>query len=309
MFLRITGAIASLAVTFQPVSALAWGPQGHETVATVARDILMKDDPKAANEMFAIIKADNLYEKFKQRNRKTKQWEEKTCQVKTIAQLANWPDCVRPSPKYSDTSPSHFDNAARCGSGSALPPKKEYCADGSCGSASLKEWIKTLKDKSASPRARAEALSFIIHIVGDLHQPMHATDNGGDRGGNEVAILFKPDAFPSFNPRSDKLHGLWDGDLVKGALGTPKDGISLIGKLASASDPEFADLDPDRWVLASHMLAEKAYTGLENAPACRAGEWKDSVVTRGYVTDNQKVVTRQLTLASARLAAILEDAL
>src|SRR5580658_6534870 len=62
-------------------------------------------------------------------------------------------------------------------------PKARYCPDGQCNSEELKRLIGVLADPRASPRQRNEALKWVVHLVGDLHQPLHAADND-DRGGN-----------------------------------------------------------------------------------------------------------------------------
>jgi S1/P1 Nuclease len=154
------GALAGLcSLSLAPIPALAWGPQGHETIATVARDMLAARNPKAANEIFAIIKANDLPTEFPVRpSAATPHPKPATCRMRTIASVANWPDCVRKTFRYSSTAKFHFDDVPLCPSSMTLPPKAGYCANGRCGSSALGDYIAILKDRTAAPGKRAEAL-------------------------------------------------------------------------------------------------------------------------------------------------------
>lgn len=290
--------------------AYAWGPQGHETIATVARDILAERNPKAASEIYTIIREDNLLTVYTpKKSAKNPLPKARQCSVRTIAQLANWPDCVRNSDRYAYSSSFHYDDVARCPPGGALPPKSTYCSKGKCGSAALAGFVAVLKDKTAPSRKRSEALSFVVHIVGDLHQPMHAVDNGNDQGGNGVSIGIQPGAFQRGNGNAAKLHSLWDGDLVEEAVGLNiKAGITKVRQLADGGASDWASLDPDGWVLESHLKAENAYAKLTKPPVCEAGAVDGGKVTASYVSENAAVVEARLA-AAVRLAAVLEDAL
>src|SRR3546814_13399843 len=84
----------------------------------------------------------------------------------------------------------------------ALPPE---CAEGNCVSAQITRDMATLRDRHAARIDRLKALAFLIHFVGDLHQPLHAGEKG-DAGGNKVNAAYGIYAPPRLN-----LHSLWDG--------------------------------------------------------------------------------------------------
>lgn len=310
LLLKITSISACL-VLFPTISARAWGPQGHETIATVARDILVARNPQAANEIYAIIKANDLPTQFKVRpTSKNPYPQPANCRIRTIASVANWPDCVRTTYRYGSTAKFHYDDIPRCPTATTLPAKAGYCANGGCGSTALGNYIAALKNMGTPPGKRAEALSFIMHIVGDLHQPMHAVDNGNDSGGNFVTVRIEKDAFPLHNGNADNLHSLWDGDLVEAAIGLDtKAGIDRVRKLADARASEWSSTDPDTWALESHKGAEIAYSQLTKPPVCNAGKVDGGDVTAIYVSDAAAAVEVRLAAAAVRLAAVLEDAL
>ena len=72
-----------------------------------------------------------------------------------------------------------------------------------CASAQLERHLKILADKTATTRSRNEALKWIVHLVGDIHQPLHASDNA-DRGGNSVLVR-----------GAANLHSVWDVAVVQ----------------------------------------------------------------------------------------------
>src|SRR3546814_3944501 len=99
-----------------------------------------------------------------------------------------------------------------CSSDLALPPE---CAEGNCVSAQITRDMATLRDRHAARIDRLKALVFLIHFVGDLHQPLHAGEKG-DAGGNKVNAAYGIYAPPRLN-----LHSVWDGLLAERAISTP----------------------------------------------------------------------------------------
>src|SRR2546430_12827011 len=107
----------------------------------------------------------------------------------------------------------HYDDVPIC----ASVPKARYCPDRQCNTEQLKRLITVLADTRAASRDRNEALKWLVHLVGDIHQPLHAADNG-DRGGNRVPV-----ALAGVRTRGrESLHRAWDNDLVRLALHPPR---------------------------------------------------------------------------------------
>ena len=156
--------------------ANAFGPVGHRAVGGVA-DRLLNDKAKA---QVAILLANDLNKDGDASGRKT------------LEEVATWANEIRST---SANRPNrHFDDIPSCG---AVPATPDWCpADGECATHQIDQLKGVLGDPSRSDLERNEARKWIVHLVGDLHQPLHAATNaykGGvkdrkgnptDRGGN-----------------------------------------------------------------------------------------------------------------------------
>lgn len=174
---------------------------------------------------------------------------------------------------------------------------------------------KTLADKTKPDADRADALRFLMHFVGDLHQPLHAVARdsdehpGGDRGGNDFKT--QPPAYAAGESRPPtNLHSLWDGGvglfpffnrpLSPGDRAT----IELQARTIVASNPTSSlkrvdVLDPMIW----------AREGLDGAMKVVYVLPEGSVPSEEYVRNGRKLVSERVALAGYRLAAILNDCL
>ena len=163
-----------------------------------------------------------------------------------------------------------------------------------CGSRSRRLARRTRGCKPV-PELRAESLKFLIHFVGDMHQPLHTLDNK-DRGGNDVKV----EALRGEDGRATTLHGAWDTGLIN--LSDETEAARAKRLLIDA--PVVSDLDVVRWAEGNHDLATQVvyhYPGFTPAgpPATAitlAAAYRDAAV---------KAIDRQLQLGGARLAALL----
>jgi len=191
-----------------------------------------------------------------------------------------------------------------------------------------------LKDKSADPLKRAEAIRYLIHFVGDMHQPLHAINNA-DNGGNCVPVkYFRHDPLvnrlhPEREDYSSNLHQVWDTEIVERDME-----ISNPVRYADELDEKFhtegaaweaAGIHIDNWAWESHERAETAVydafpekIGLEpdmklkscadnNHMGKRMFE-KHLAVGDAYQTNAAKAAETGLAEAGVRLAMILNDA-
>jgi hypothetical protein len=210
-----------------------------------------------------------------------------------------------------------------------MPNRSIYCGNGNCATAALTRYVAQLRDPTSSARLKAEALVWIIHIVGDLHQPLHAVDNR-DSGGNGIAFTFIRQTPSGETRRETKLHTFWDGEMVKFATRpmnwaqpqVPMTArIALVRDLAAASRTAWlqngaslsnlSGLQPaafDPWVQQSHVLAQRAYRELTPAPQCDAGRIEASG-TMTYVETFITPTQQQLGSAAVRLADLLQRVL
>ncbi len=275
---------AGLLLTSQP--ALAWGPQGHRTIGAIADRLL---SPAAHGVVLAILADDR--DKFGNPSGRT-----------TLESVSDWADEVRHTP--ADHPAWHYEDIPVCGSGE----KARFCPDAECVTEQLKRQIARLGDTASSARQRAEALKWVVHLLGDIHQPLHAADNG-DHGGNLVPVVLE-----GVHTRGrENLHRAWDNDLVQLALDArsrqqPPRNIAALAKEAQNLEREVGQGTPDSWAQESNHLARNVayhYPGF----SCNSVPRASIVLDRGYLDDAELVVRERLLLAGARLATLLNSTL
>ena len=264
-------ALVSCYLSGIPLRALAWGTQGHRIVARIAQSNL---SPKARQEVRRLLR-----------------------QGETLESVATWADVIRnsrPETKrwhYVDILLEHnnYDPVRDCKRTpfgdcivNALDESRAILAD----PARLETFKLVLANPQESRQARYEALKFLVHFIGDLHQPLHCADNH-DRGGNDVKV--------TFFGKSSNLHKVWDTDIIAraGFTQTANRVAAMTDETVSLPGNSFAD-----WTLEAHRLAvEHAY---KNLPV-------NQRLGQNYYQSNRPVVDRQLLKAGQRLAAILNE--
>jgi hypothetical protein len=264
----------------------AWGPQGHRTIGAIADRLLT---PEAHAQVLQILADDR--DKFGSPSGRT-----------TLEAVSVWADEVRGSLK--DRPAWHYDDIPICGA----EDKARYCPDGQCNSEQLKRLTALLGDRGTPARERDEALKWIVHLLGDIHQPLHAANNA-DLGGNRVAV-----ALEGVHTRGrDTLHKVWDNDLVQLVLHTrdhqrPPPDIDPLASEAAHLEREVGQGTPDSWARESNNLARNVayhYPGF----ACHRVPGAIVVLNAGYLDDAELVVRERLLLAGARLATLLNSTL
>src|SRR6266568_3810755 len=142
--------------------ALAWGPEAHRMVGDIASRHL---DPKASARIRDLLKDDRLADgQLSGRG--------------TLGEVASWADEIR---EYDPKRPGrrlHFDDIPLC----ETPDYSRYCRNGQCASAQIDRQLKILGDESARLPQRNRALKWVVHLVGDIHQPLHAANRRDRRG-------------------------------------------------------------------------------------------------------------------------------
>jgi hypothetical protein len=267
-------------------SAMAFGPQGHRTAGAIA-DRLLTPKTRAAVERLLLDDRD----KFGALSHRT-----------TLEAVSTWADEIRGT---SSSHPQwHYDNAPACGTA----PKARYCPEGQCNTEQLRRLTAVLADARASARERNEALKWIVHLVADIHQPLHAADNS-DRGGSEVRV-----ALAGVRTRGRaSLHGVWDNELVQLAFKTrgrqkPPAEIEALTGQAERLRKAAGQGDPSSWAAESHRLAlDVAY----HYPEFACGEVPPRIVVLSpeYQRVALPVVRDRVLLAGARLAGLLNRVL
>ncbi len=248
-----------------PGPALAWGPEGHEVVAHLAaRNLTAKVRAQVAALLGGEAEA-------------------------AMAIAANWADEIRDD--RTRTSSWHFVNI-EIDRGLDYDAARD-CRGGNCVVQQISRVEAVLKSRASRAR-KAEALRFLIHFVGDIHQPLHAADRH-DRGGNMVRVFVK-------SGRPENLHHVWDTDVVA-LLG--RDPAALARRIDDGLRPAqkaalMAPASPVAWAQASAAIARNvAYAQLRNG---------NHIDARTLAADAQ-VARGQLTRAGYALAGMLNRAL
>lgn len=259
--LILCGALAALA----SADAWAWGSAGHRMVAALAASELT---PAARAEVARLLRGEA---------------------DPTLAGVANWADGLRDHPPADDpdiakrTSRWHYVNLDEDDCGYA-PPK--HCPDGDCVIEAIRRQRDLLADRGQSDAVRAQALKFLVHFVGDVHQPLHTF--GRDKGGNTFQL--------QVDGRGTNLHALWDSGLFAGLGERPL--LETVQRLPLPTDAAAVAGDPQAWAEASCriVLRDGFYARGAKLPA-------------GYVTQWRPVAEQQLRVAGHHLAALLNVAL
>jgi hypothetical protein len=176
-------ALALLTCLALAPAAQAWGPLGHSVVADLAQRHL---SPSAEAEVERLLAPEH---------------------TKSLADIASWPDEIRNDPKqdalWKQTRGLHYIDFTS-GDCNYTPPRD--CKDGQCVVAGIDHYVQVLGDKSQPDAARLEALKFVVHFIGDEHQPLHGGSRD-DKGGNAYQVQFQG--------KGTNLHSVWDSGLLK----------------------------------------------------------------------------------------------
>ncbi len=228
--------------------AAAWGPTGHRVVAEIA---WQQVSPKTRRALGKILGAH------------------------TLAERSTWPDWIRSDPTQSHTAPRHYMSIPD--DGAVGEPEEPHILW------AIEQAEVALADTGRETSERLEALSWLVHLVGDVHQPLHV-GRSDDRGGNMV--------FVEWMGRQSNLHHVWDEDMIDFEQWSYTELASLLGgrpaPAAWSTDP------PTAWAQESFELRSMVY------------DIGDSKLAWEYRYRAWPVVERRLQQAGVRLAARLD---
>lgn len=271
-----------------PLSASAYGPAGHRLIAISAQARL---EPAVLNELETLLGAPGPH---------------------LLADIASWADEVRGTPQWRHTAPWHYLNFPP---GHCRYEAARLCAKGECLVQALLDQTALLADRSASRSQRADALKFVVHLYGDLHQPLHlgyAHDKGGNtfqlnfparharaQSGDTAALQSLRQWWSGQTRGGYNLHWFWDSLLLDSAQRSESGWLVALalpaeGDVASAA----AETDPVR-------LAEAGCRVVQQAGFYPAGHR----LTPDYVQAQLPLLEAQLRLGGVRLARWLNQAL
>lgn len=235
--------------------AFGWGPQGHRVIGYIAEFHLTPEIKKLIVDEFSI---------------------------NNLANVAIWADNVRK--KRKQENPWHYANVKE---EEWFYVAKRDCPDGNCVTEKIKEFSGVLSNKENPFKKRQDALKYLVHFVGDVHQPLHL-GNLRDRGGGKIILnYFGKDA---------NLHYLWDGGLIDWDKGSLLEYAKrLNNRLDDTEQANWVRSKVDDWANESRELALKFAYRLE----------KDSSLSKAYISKGREILDQRMVQAGIRLAKLL----
>jgi len=255
---------ALAAILCGTIPALGWGPEGHSLIARIAEAQLTP----AVHAKVVEILGPNV----------------------SMASVASWPDEIRRS--RPETGTWHYID---------IPIDKPHldmtrdCPKGDCVIKKIEDFEAVLHDPNTPAVQRREALLFLIHFVGDMHQPLHDSDDK-DKGGNDVRVIY--------NGRNMNLHSLWDSGLL-GHMGKEDELFPEYSAESARHAKKWAKGSVEDWSDQSHKEAVRVTYG--KLPKTEKGA--PVTITAEYETKADPLIRQQIEKAGARLARVLNEAL
>lgn len=257
MIKKILFPVVLLALSFTFIS---WGVVGHRAIGKIAENHLSTKARKAVKEILG---------------------------SESLAMVSTYPDEVRPYPDFAYTAPWHYvnlpeglDQEAFVNQLKSLDKPNIYKA--------LIQCVADLKDSSKTKEQKVFAMKFLVHLVGDIHQPMH-TGHEEDSGGNAVKVKLMR--------KETNLHGLWDSGLIDYA------GMSY-NELAKECDivnkkeaKNWQKDDVAIWAFESYQSSTQLYAEATQNPS----------FDYNYYPKHADLIKKRIAQAGIRLAAILNE--
>ena len=287
---RLPSLIALLLLITFPAETLAWGEVGHHLVVRLAIRRLETTAPSVRGQINGILNGEKLL------------------------RATMWPDGARFVAPYLETYNNHFVDIPFSRINYIDSKDCEFVQGdraGDCVIHALDRYSAVLLAPGQSPKARRDALAFILHFVGDMHQPMHAIKRDDDKGGNSrklcVLIDSAEECYDDEDQREKKnLHAAWDKYIIEfTGLSENEYFDELSQRLDAMSPSQIAAIEQGttvKWAEDAHNIARlNAYNIGNKRPD---GFYH---ITSGYYTENLPRVNQQLLFAGIRLALVLRE--
>ncbi|HMU10790.1 MAG TPA: S1/P1 nuclease [Ferruginibacter sp.] len=257
---RIKKALLFAAFLYLPLSGFSWGKQGHRIVGQIADSYLSK---QAKKEIYRILGTES------------------------IAMTSNWPDFVKSDPSYSYLDNWHYINFKP---GLSETEIKNYLANDTATDAYSKiNWlVAQLKNKELEQQNKLMYLRLLIHIVGDIHQPLH-TGRPEDRGGNGIRLSWFNNPY--------NLHQVWDDRLIDLQDLSYTEYATAINHTTREQRKQWQAEPLSEWIWQSYQLAEKIYADVK----------PDDKLGYLYNFKNIGIVNQQLLKGGVHLAGLLNE--
>ncbi len=253
--MKINKLIIGVVVATMSFQVLSWGQVGHRVTGAIAEQYLTPEAQLAISQL--LINED-------------------------LAEASTYADEMKSNPSEfwkKTANPWHYVNVFDGKTYSDVAPPPEGNA-----ATALEMFSKQLKSKQSSFAEKQLALRFIVHIIGDLHQPFHA-GNGKDRGGNDVKLTFFWD--------DSNLHRVWDSGLIdRQQLSYTEWTNKLSSKISSQQATQWMEIDPKVWIAESAKVRANVYP-------------ENDKISWDYQYQNLPIVKQRLQMGGVRIAAYL----
>lgn len=236
------------------VISISWGYVGHQTVALIAERHLTREARQAVHGLLG---------------------------NQSIGDIASWADEIRDA----QTFPEHFINAPLGLTRSEFEKEVKTQGQDNVYKAILSNEA-VLKDAGASVDQKQRALKFIVHFVGDLHQPFHVSRKE-DKGGNTIQVQFEG--------KGTNLHSLWDSKLIDREGLTSSQMVTSLDKATPAQIKAWQSDSLMQWIWESYQISTRLYD--EAKPGSKLGD--------DYYQSHVNIVNERIEQAGIRLAGLL----
>jgi S1/P1 Nuclease len=272
----VVAALAGLGAVLESTTALGWGAEGHRVTGWVAESQLAPRTQSALHELVGDTQ---------------------------LAELALEADARRAelADQYPGSQRWHYDDRLICHPDVALA---DYCPGDNCASRAIARMDAVLRSSTSTRAAKRDAVMFLVHIIGDIHQPLHASDNN-DRGGNQSRVRL-----PGEN-KDRSLHSVWDIDFVRRAAhgySPPTYARELVSRYQSRLK-QWRQGSASDWLAESYAISQRLAYGALPGMTCDTALPASITLPDHYLSEVDLVVPEQLAKAGIRIAAELNSAL
>lgn len=275
-----------------------WGTVGHRAVASIAQSQLSPQGQAGVKALLGTLQLADI----------------SICpdEVRTHERQSSFalsPACLQvfPAPQPTGTANWHFVDLDVTAPDPQDAAMDAFCKN-DCVVAKILTFQHTLADKTAPPAARAQALSFLVHFVGDLHQPLHAAQRHNDRGGNLMMVTIPATSGATSSAVRDNLHSAWDTVFVTMIAGNEAALVSKLGPqiAAAKTEPVPAEARVSAWV---HDWARQSEDLARTVAYRDNGKELDPngtpTVSAAYEMAAMETISNQLAKAGFRLATLI----
>lgn len=252
--------IFPLAVVILAFILLSWGVIGHRAIGQIAENHLTHKAKNAVQDLLG---------------------------TESLAMVSTYPDEIRPYQQYAYTAPWHYVNLPHGLSEEAFNQQVKNMDKDNVYKALL-TCMANLKDPVKSKEDKIFALKFLVHLVGDLHQPMH-TGRAEDLGGNAVKVKLMR--------KETNLHGLWDSSLIDYQGLTYKELAKECDVYKKKEVKQWQKEDILKWVYESYQISEQLYKEAAENPE----------FDYNYYPKHADIVKKRIAQAGVRLAFLLNE--